>query len=89
MIMNQVLEAVPEEIREEQNFSKTMTFEITNKSGVRIVCLFKKQGVLLDPSINGDQISESELPQRLQLEFAKLSEGLLSNAALGVCAVGI
>ncbi len=86
VIMGRVLEEIPEEIRKEQNFNKTRPFEITNKNGVRIVCLFKKQGVHLDPSINGNQVSEDELPQRLQSEFAKLSEGLLSNAALATIA---
>ena len=85
-IMNKVLEAVPERIRKEQKFNITTTFEIKNKSGVRIVCLFKKHGVKLDDSISGSQVTESELPQRLQSEFAKLSEGLLSNVALATIA---
>lgn len=86
-IMELVLEAIPEEIREKQDFIKTTPdSEITNNSGVRIVCLLKKRGVRLDNSISKDQVCESELPQRLQSEFARLSEGLLSNAALATIA---
>ena len=84
-IMKQILDAVPEETREKQNFINTNS-EITNKSGVRIVCLLKKDGVRLDNSLNSDQVCEDKLPERLQLEFARLSEGLLSNAALATIA---
>ena len=32
--------------------------------------------------MNTNQVGEAELPRRLQTEFAKLSEGLLSNVAI-------
>ena len=84
-IMDTVFKAIPREVIKKQNFINT-TSEITNNSGVRIVCLLKKDGLLLDDSLNGDQVSEDKLPERLQLEFARLSEGLLSNAALATIA---
>lgn len=84
-IMDKVLEEVPEEIKEEPTFIKTVS-EIKSESGVRIVCLSKKRGIRLEPSISDNQVSEGDLPQRLQSEFAKLSEGLLSNAALATIA---
>ena len=84
-IVDKVFEAIPYEIRRKQDLSKA-AFEIESKSGVRILCLFKKRGVRLESSVGADQVSEVELPERLQLEFAKLSEGLLSNTALATIA---
>ena len=84
-ITDSVFEAIPEEVRKEQEFSRSLA-EIESKSGIRIVCLLKKHGIQLDPSLGFHQVSESELPRRLQSEFAKLSEGLLSNAALATIA---
>ena len=84
-ILDKIFTEIPKDIRETQSFSKG-SFEIVSKSGVRIVCLFKKHGVRLDPSVNDNQVSEAELPKRLQSEFARLSEGLLSNAALATIA---
>lgn len=60
--------------------------EIRSVVGLKIVCLFKKHGTRLQAGSANDQISESELPDRLLQEFSKLSEGLLSNVALGTVA---
>ncbi len=84
-IIGTIRAEIPENIWETQGF-REKSFEIESKRGVRIVCLFKKHGVRLDSSVNGNQVSEAELPQRLQSEFSKLSEGLLSNAALATIA---
>ena len=54
--------------------------------GLKIVCLFKKHGTTLAAHLAVDQVSEAELPERLLEEFSKLSEGLLSNVALGTIA---
>ncbi|MDE0411186.1 MAG: response regulator receiver domain [Gammaproteobacteria bacterium] len=85
IIMDQVYEAIPAEIKEKQELNKE-AFEIKSKSGVQIVCLFKKHGVRLEATVEAHQVSEAELPQRLQSEFSKLSEGLLSNTALATIA---
>ena len=84
-ILDKIFAEIPKDIRKTQSFSKG-SFEIESESGVRIVCLFKKHGVRLDPSVNESQVSEADLPKRLQSEFARLSEGLLSNAALATIA---
>ena len=56
--------------------------EICSAVGLKIVCLFKKHGIQLTGDLEKDQISESELPNRLLQEFSNLSEGLLSSVAL-------
>jgi len=60
--------------------------EIVNRDGLRIVYLFKKHGTTLPEELLDYQVSEEQLPKRLQLEFAQLSEGLLSNVALATIA---
>lgn len=60
--------------------------EICSAVGLKIVCLFKKHGSPIRGSLAIDQVSESELPNRLLREFSNLSEGLLSNMALGTIA---
>ena len=60
--------------------------EICSAVGLKIVCLFKSHGTQLTGDLGDDQISESELPNRLLQEFSNLSEGLLSNVALGTIA---
>ena len=60
--------------------------EICSAVGLKIVCLFKSHGTQLTGDLEDDQISESELPSRLLREFSDLSEGLLSNMALGTIA---
>lgn len=60
--------------------------EICSAVGLKIVYLFKKHGTSIRGNLAIDQISESELPDRLLREFSNLSEGLLSNVALGTIA---
>lgn len=55
---------------------------IRSKNGLRIIWLFKRQGISLSADLADSQVSERELPERLVQEFAVLSEGLLSNVAL-------
>ena len=84
-IMKMVRQRIPDEIRQNlENCDETLEFN--SDHGIRIVCLFKKNGVELDSSVNSHQVSEDRLPSRLQLEFAKLSEGLLSNTAIATVA---
>ena len=80
-ILQEVMDRIPEEIREKQGMTIT-DLAITGKYGIRIICLFKSHGIQLPDSRKDNQIDESGLPERLQDEFAKLSEGVLSNVAL-------
>lgn len=59
---------------------------VVGAGGLRIVCLFKAHGTRVLGDEARDQIVEKDLPERLLQEFARLSEGLLSNVALGVIA---
>ena len=59
---------------------------ICSAVGLKIVYLFKKHGSRIRGNLAIDQVSESELPNRLLREFSNLSEGLLSNVALGTIA---
>ena len=90
-----ILESVLEEI--EKHLTETeqsrMELEITedgreirSAAGLKIVCLFKKHGTTLTEDLADDQLSEAELPKQLLREFSTLSEGLLSNVALGTIA---
>ncbi len=80
-ILKKVMGRIPEEIREKQGMTRT-DLEIRGKYGIRIICLFKSHGIQLKDSRKDNQIDEFDLPERLQDEFAKLSEGVLSNVAL-------
>lgn len=84
-IMEKIFDSIPEELREKHDFRQE-PLKIESKNGVRIVCLFKKHGIELYEPKKGNQVGEDELPERLQREFAKLSEGLLSNVALATIA---
>ena len=85
-IMNKIFTAIPAELIKDHKFKKT-SLKIESRNGIRIVCLFKKNGIKLFGSRKrGNQVSEDLLPKRLQTEFAKLSEGLLSNVALATIA---
>ena len=60
--------------------------EICSDVGLKIVCLFKKHGLPFMDDREKDRLNESELPNRLLREFSNLSEGVLSNVALGTIA---
>lgn len=60
--------------------------EICSAVGLKILCLFKGHGTQLTGDLGSDQIRESDLPKRLLQEFSNLSEGVLSNVALGTIA---
>ena len=81
-IMEKVFKEIPNEIITKREL-ELGDLEITGKSGVKIVCLFKTYGIQKEGS---NHVPESELPKRLQKEFAGLSEGLLSNVALATIA---
>lgn len=66
----------------DSNDIKIEDSSIRSKNGLRIIWLFKKQGISLSTDLAYSQVSERELPERLVREFAALSEGLLSNVAL-------
>ena len=84
-IMDKIFAAIPRKLIKDHKFKKT-PLEIESRNGVRIVCLFKKNGINLTEPQKANQVSEDQLPKRLQIEFAKLSEGLLSNVALATIA---
>ena len=81
-IIEKVFSEIPNEIITKRKL-KPGDHEITGKSGVKIVCLFKTHGI---QQKGPNHVPESELPKRLQKEFAGLSEGLLSNVALATIA---
>ncbi len=85
VILDKVFDAIPNKIRNEHGYKKG-PLKIESKNGVKIVCLFKTHGVRLSAPRKANQVSESQLPKRLQSEFATLSEGLLSNVALATIA---
>jgi len=85
VILDKILEKIPKELIEKHQFKKD-PLAIESTRGVKIVCLFKSHAIKLSPPRDANQISETELPKRLQAEFASLSEGLLSNVALGTIA---
>ena len=80
-ILQKIFNNIPESLRNDHEYKKTSR-EITSDSGVRIVVLFKGHGIRLSGPGSEFQVSEADLPKRLQEEFSKLSEGLLSNVAL-------
>ena len=84
-IMGDIFDAIPEKLRKNHKFKKN-PLEIESSNGMRIVYLFKKNGINLSGPQEANQVSEDQLPKRLQIEFAKLSEGLLSNVALATIA---
>ncbi len=87
-IINKIYKAIPDVVRNKQNLqiNNDNFLEIIGDAGVKIVCLFKKHGIQLSEPLNRNQLEESELPKRLQEEFAELSKGLLSNVALATIA---
>ena len=85
LILERIFDKIPKRLRAKHEFRKE-SLKIESKNGVRIVCLFKKHGVKLLAPRNANQVGEEQLPKRLQTEFAKLSEGLLSNVALATIA---
>ena len=87
IIIDKIFDAIPKSLRLEHEFKKKKKlFKIESKNGVQIVCLFKTHGIQLSPPRNANQVGEAQLPKRLQIEFAKLVEGLLSNVALATIA---
>ena len=84
-ILNKIFTVIPQKLKEKHEFNKK-PLKIESKNGVRIICLFKANGVRLSGPKKDNQVSEDHLPERLQIEFAKLSEGLLSNVALATIA---
>ena len=80
-ILEKIFNSIPENLKIGHEYKRTSR-EIRSVSGVRIIVLFKDHGVRLSDSRSEIQVSETDLPKRLQAEFSKLSEGLLSNVAL-------
>ena len=60
-------------------------FVLKTKNGIRIAWLVKGKSVKGDP-LSDFKVSEEDLPKRLQMEFGKLSNGLLSNLSLALIA---
>lgn len=60
--------------------------EIHSRIGLRVVCFVKAYNARASAQLMDDRVSEQELPARILREFASLSEGLMSNVALGTLA---
>lgn len=84
-ILSKVFDAFPETYRKRFELKRDEVC-IQGNHGLRIVCLFKAHGVQLTGARKERQVRESELPKRLQKEFAYLAGGLLSNVALAAIA---
>lgn len=84
-ILKKICDAIPEELVEDLALKKTLR-GIESSNGVRIVCLYKANGVRLSGPDKKAQVKEDKLPKLLQSEFSILSEGLLSNVALAAIA---
>lgn len=83
-ILDQVLKSIPKQTCVRRQIAKTDNF-IESSDGLRIVWLLKKGGTY--PSkLSKFAVSEGELPERLQKEFALLSGGLLTNVAIATIA---
>ncbi|PCJ07939.1 MAG: hypothetical protein COB16_09650 [Rhodobacteraceae bacterium] len=80
-IFTDILTELPETTRQKYGI-RIADDCITSNNGLRVVWLLKETNVAIDPSLGDFQVSEKNLPERLQMEFAKLSQGLLSNVAL-------
>ena len=84
VIISKVFDELPKGLKSRHGFKKD-SLKIVSENGARIICLFK-DGVRLPAPMDENQVSESQLPERLQTEFSELSEGLLSNVALSAIA---
>ena len=86
-ILDKVFRKIPEPLRNGYKFGD-QKFEAELNTGARLVCLFKVHGTQLDEThlYHDNQVGEGELPNRLQTEFARLSQGLLSNVAMATIA---
>lgn len=84
-ILEKVFDAFPKSYRDKFELRRDPVC-IESNHGLRIVCLFKAHGVQLADARKERQVGESELPGRLQQEFARLAGGLLSNIALATIA---
>ncbi|MCY4461875.1 MAG: response regulator receiver domain [Albidovulum sp.] len=80
-ILKKVEDSIPQCRRDEYKFSKADN-RIESKNGLRIVWLLKSGGTQLSENLKNYQVGESDLAERLLVEFSKLSKGLLSNVAL-------
>ena len=84
-ILDKIFGAIPSKLREKCKINQEL-LKIESKTGAKIVCLFKAHGRRLPSPLSKFQVSEAQLPERLQIEFAQLSAGLLSNVALATIA---
>jgi hypothetical protein len=84
-ILDKIFKAFPKSYRERFELRRDAV-RLESNHGLRIVCLFKAHGVQLADARKDRQVKESDLPERLQEEFALLAGGLLSNVALATIA---
>ncbi len=84
-IFREILAAFPKKQKKELNIRRSGE-QIISSNGLRVIWLFKSEGTQLQGDLARFQVAESDLPARLQKEFAQLSTGLLSNVALATIA---
>ena len=84
-ILTSILEGIPNRTKTKYNI-RIERNSIVSNNGLRIIWLFKGDGVARSGPIAASQVMEKDLPSRLQQEFAELSQGLLSNVALATIA---
>ena len=84
-ILEKVFDAFSKSYRDRFGLTRDAV-RIESNHGLRIICLFKAHGVQLADARKERQVNESDLPERLQNEFALLAGGLLSNVALATIA---
>lgn len=80
-ILEKVFESIPRRVRELHQF-RVNDLDIVSENGTKVVCLYKTHALRIQGPRSANQVSENDLPKRLQEEFASLSDGLLSNIAL-------
>lgn len=85
-IKRELLASLDRSERAELGLSVDNGREIRSRVGLRIVCFVKAYDTRTPLRLMDDRVSERDLPARILQEFASLSEGLMSNLALGTLA---
>lgn len=84
-ILDSVMKSIPKAARDRRRIAIRENLSIESEDGLRIVWLLKKGGTF-PPNLAQFEVSEAELPSRLQKEFSLLSGGVLTNVAIATIA---